>query len=205
MIIKNLFSGSGAINFVFIGLGNPGREYEFTRHNMGFLVIDRIAEKWNVDIRRLKYKSLFGEFKTKDFKTLLVKPQTYMNLSGQAVKSFTNFYKLPLENLMVIFDDLDLPFGEIRIRESGGSSGQKGMRSIIENLATQDFPRMRVGIGRPRGRRDPADFILDTFTKVESLSLDLVLDSCADAVEVFIRYGIEKAMTLHNHSAIEND
>ena len=128
-----------------------------------------------------------------------------MNRSGRAVQSIANFYRVPISQIMVIFDDLDLPFGEIRIRESGGSSGQKGMESILQSLSTQDFPRMRVGIGRPTGKQDPADFILDQFKPKEKKSLDLLVVTCVEAIETFLDDGIDQAMTRYNRSIFENE
>lgn len=192
-------------NYLFAGLGNPGQEYEFTRHNIGFMVIDRLAERWDSPVRKYKDQALLGIHKTEQFRAILIKPQTYMNRSGRAVRSLAKFYKVADFHIMVIFDDLDLPFGEIRILESGGSSGQKGMESIIHTLGTRNFPRMRVGIGRPPGRQDPADFILDEFKPSERKSLDLLLDTCADAIVTFLEEGIEKTMTRYNHSVFENE
>jgi len=189
--------------FLFIGLGNPGREYDQTRHNIGFLVIDRFAERWNVRVEKYRYKSLMGEYRQEYFKAILVKPQTFMNNSGQAVRSFFNFYKPPLSQVLVIYDDLDIPFGTIRIRQDGGSGGQKGMKSIIEHLGTDDFPRMRVGIGRPPGKMDSTDFILDKFRPKEQVDLDIILNYCADALDVFIKDGIEMAMTSFNKNILD--
>lgn len=191
--------------YLIIGLGNPGRDYECTRHNIGFLVIDHIALRWNVRVSRYKHKALVGKKKTETYSVMLVKPQTYMNLSGVAVKALVDFSKPSLANILVIFDDLDLPFGEIRIRQSGGSSGHNGMRSIIEKLGTLEIPRLRVGVGRPRGKKDPADFILDQFANQEQKDLPLIIDFCAHAVETFIQSGIAQAMTEFNHSVLKDD
>jgi len=192
-------------NYLFAGLGNPGPEYELTRHNIGFMVIDRLAERWDSPVRKHKYHAVYGLYNAEKFRAILIKPQTYMNRSGRAVKSFANYYQIPESRILVIFDDLDLPFGEIRIRKSGGSSGQKGMESIIQSLGTQNFPRMRVGIGRPPGKQSPADFILDEFKQRERESLDLLLDTCADAILTYLSDGIDKAMTRYNHSIFENE
>lgn len=192
-------------HFLFIGLGNPGREYARTRHNIGFLVIDQLADHWKTNIGKYKYKSLMGEYREDSFKAILVKPQTFMNNSGQVVRSFSNFYKPPLSQVMVLFDDLDLPFGTIRIRQNGGSSGQKGMKSIIEHLGTEDFPRMRVGIGRPPGKMDSVDYILDRFKPIEQEDLSILLNYCVDAIEIFIRDGIEKAMTNYNKNILDGE
>ncbi|MBM3136990.1 MAG: aminoacyl-tRNA hydrolase [Chloroflexi bacterium] len=190
-------------HFLFVGLGNPGREYAQTRHNIGFLVIDRLAQHWNTRVEKYKYKSLMGEYRNDGYRATLVKPQTFMNNSGQAVRSFFNFYKPPLSQTMVIFDDLDIPFGTIRIRHEGGSGGQKGMKSIIEYLGTEGFPRMRVGVGRPPGKMDSADFILDKFRPAEQVDLDIILNYCVDAIEEFINDGIEKAMTSFNKNILD--
>ncbi len=192
-------------HYLFVGLGNPGREYAQTRHNIGFLVIDQLANRWNTRVEKYKYKSLMGEIRGDTDKRILVKPQTFMNNSGMAVRSFVNFYKPPLSQVMVIFDDLDLPFGTLRIRESGGSSGQNGMKSIIAHLGTEDFPRMRVGIGRPPGKMDSADFILDKFRPTELEDLSIILNHCADAVEMFMKDGIEKTMTLFNKNILNGE
>jgi PTH1 family peptidyl-tRNA hydrolase len=191
--------------FLLVGLGNPGREYENTRHNIGFLAIDQIAFKWGVTVGKYKHKSVYGEYRFGDKKIILVKPQTFMNLSGGAVRSYFQFFKPPLSQLLIIFDDLDLPFGAIRIRKEGGSSGQKGMKSIIQQLGTEDFPRMRVGIGRPPGRMDTADFILKKFKSSENQDLEFVLGKCADAVECFIENGIDAAMNRFNGGTLENE
>jgi PTH1 family peptidyl-tRNA hydrolase len=191
--------------FLFIGLGNPGREYTQTRHNIGFLVIDRLAHRWSVNVEKYKYKSLMGETRGMAEKRILIKPQTFMNNSGTAVRSFVNFYKPPFSRVMVIFDDLDLPFGTLRIRESGGSSGQNGMKSIIAHLGTEDFPRMRVGIGRPPGKMDSVDFILDKFRPSELEDLDIILNHCTDAIEMFIKDGIDKTMTFFNKNILNGE
>lgn len=198
-MFRNLFHPKEMEKYIFIGLGNPGKDYAETRHNVGFMAIDRLADHWNVSASRLKHKSLVGEYRSSAFRAVLVKPQTYMNRSGFAARQFIHFYKTPLSQVMVIFDDLDLPFGTVRIRQSGGSSGQKGVKSIIEQLGTEDFPRMRIGIGRPPGKVDSVDFILDEFKPVERDDLEIILKNCVDAIEVFIHDGIEKAMTLYNN------
>lgn len=205
MIFKKFAALTHVNHYLIIGLGNPGREYEMTRHNIGFLAVDRLAKRWGVEVSKYKFKALLGEYRKPREKVVLVKPQTYMNLSGNAVRSFIQFYKSQNEQVLVIFDDLDLPFGSIRIRKSGGSSGQKGMKSIIEQLGTEEFPRIRVGIGRPPGKMDSVDFILNKFRNSESTDLDFILDQCADAVECFIKDGIETAMNRFNGSVLDNE
>jgi peptidyl-tRNA hydrolase, PTH1 family len=205
LIFKKLTAFTHVNHFLIIGLGNPGREYELTRHNIGFLAIDRLAERWDVNVSKYKSKALIGEYRKSHEKVVLVKPQTYMNLSGNAVRSVYQFYKLPIEQLLVIYDDLDLPFGFIRIRKSGGSSGQKGMKSIIEQLGTEEFPRIRVGIGRPPGKMNSVDFILNKFKSLENKELSIILDTCADAVECFIEKGIDAAMNRYNGSVLDDE
>jgi len=205
VIFKKLAALTHLNHFLIIGLGNPGREYEQTRHNIGFLVIDRLAERWGVEVNKYKFKALLGEYRKPHEKMVLIKPQTFMNLSGNAVRSFYQFYKPPLEQVLVIFDDLDLPFGSIRVRNSGGSSGQKGMNSIIKQLGTEEFPRIRMGIGRPPGKMNSVDFILNKFKSFENKDLDLILDKCADAVECFIENGIETTMNRYNGSVLDNE
>jgi len=203
MIFRKLLKREQRNHFLLIGLGNPGREYANTRHNIGFLVIDRLSERWGMRVEKYKYKSLVGEYRGDGFKVILVKPQTFMNNSGMAASSFYRFYKPPLSQLLVIFDDLDLPFGTIRIRQSGGSSGQKGMKSIIAQLGSEDFPRMRVGIGHPPGKMDSVDFILNNFKAKDQEDLDFVLNRCTDAAVTFIGEGIEKAMTWYNGNSLD--
>jgi PTH1 family peptidyl-tRNA hydrolase len=192
-------------HYLIVGLGNPGRDYEMTRHNIGFLVLDRLAKRWGVEINKFKFKALMGEYRKPHEKVVLIKPQTFMNLSGSAVRSFIQFYKPTNEQVLVIFDDLDLPFGSLRIRKSGGSSGQKGMKSIIEQLGTEEFPRIRVGIGRPPGKMKSEDFILNKFRTLEISDLDLILDKGANAIECFLTDGIEAAMNRFNGSVLENE
>lgn len=191
--------------FIIFGLGNPGREYELTRHNIGFIAVDKLSIAWRIELSRVKYKSLVGEGKVGDGKVILAKPLTYMNRSGNAVRSFMNFYKITPDRILVIHDDMDLPFGSLRIRSSGGSAGQRGMQSIISAIGTQDFARLRVGIGRPPGRMDPMDYVLKKFSKKDQEDLDFVLNAITSAVETLIADGIEKAMTLYNHSVLDDE
>jgi PTH1 family peptidyl-tRNA hydrolase len=188
--------------FLMVGLGNPGREYHDNRHNAGFMAIDRISERFNIKLSRMQCQALVGTGTAGSVKLILAKPQTFMNLSGQAVGGLVRFYKTPLNQLLVINDDMDLPFGEIRLRPGGGSAGQKGMGSIIERLGTQTFPRMRIGIGHPGGRRDTADYVLGDFTNAEQDVLNQVMTEAADAAVDFLEKGLEYAMTHHNRQPI---
>src|SRR6266496_6542649 len=187
-------------SFLLIGLGNPGREYQNNRHNFGFMLMDRIAVR--IDARGLKVqsKAIVTSGMYQDRKLILAKPQTYMNLSGQAIQGLANFYKLPLENLLVAHDDLDIPFGTIRMRPGGGPGGQKGVASTIAQLGTKDFARLRLGIGRPPGKMDPSAFVLQNFSRDESKILSEILDHAAEAALEFVMNGLDKAMNKYNGS-----
>jgi PTH1 family peptidyl-tRNA hydrolase len=146
--------------YLIVGLGNPGREYKDHRHNFGFMLVDRLCVRLNARGMKVQSRAIVISTKHNEQKLILAKPQTYMNLSGQSVQGLLRFYKLPLDHLLVAHDDLDLPFGTIRLRPGGGPGGQKGVGSIIQQLGTQDFPRLRMGIDHPPGRMDPADYVL---------------------------------------------
>ena len=184
--------------FLLIGLGNPGREYRDTRHNFGFMLIDRIAVRLNARGMKVQSKAIVTNAMYEDRKLILAKPQTYMNLSGQSVQGLVHFYKIPLTNMMVLSDDLDIPFGTIRIRAAGGPGGQRGLSSVIESLGTKDFPRLRLGIGRPPGRMDPANFILQNFSRDEMKSISGILDAGADATLEFVSKDLNAAMNKFN-------
>ena len=188
----------GKVIFLLAGLGNPGREYHNTRHNVGFLLIDRLSAKLGTSLNRMQSHALTSLVTDGDQKIVLVKPVTYMNLSGQAIAGIMKFYKIPTDRLMVVHDDIDLPLGTLRIRPGGGSAGQKGVASTIERLGTEDFARMRIGIGRPPGQKMAADYVLLPFTKSEQETLAFVLDRGADAALTFIRSGLDAAMNQYN-------
>jgi PTH1 family peptidyl-tRNA hydrolase len=184
--------------FLLAGLGNPGREYANTRHNFGFLLIDRIAVRLNARGMKVLSKAIVMDARYEEHKVILAKPQTYMNLSGQSVQGLAHFYKIPFTNLMILSDDLDLPFGTIRIRASGGPGGQRGLSSILEKLGTKDIPRMRLGIDRPPGRMDPADYVLQNFSRDEAQILSETLERAADAALEFVAHGLDAAMNKFN-------
>ena len=184
--------------YLLIGLGNPGREYRETRHNLGFMLIDRIVVRLNARGMKVQSKAIVTTAAYEDRKLILAKPQTYMNLSGQSVQGLVHFYKVPLTNLMVLSDDLDIPFGTIRIRAAGGPGGQRGMSSVIERLGTKEFPRLRIGIGRPPGRMDPSDYVLQNFSRGEMKTLSEILDHAEKAVFTFVVDGLNKAMNDFN-------
>ena len=184
--------------YLLIGLGNPGREYKDNRHNIGFMLIDRLAVRLDARGMKLQSKAIVTSGLYEERKIILAKPQTYMNLSGQSVQGLLHFYKIHSENLIVAHDDIDLPLGTIRIRPGGGAGGQRGMASTIEYLGTKDFPRLRLGIGRPPGRMDPKDYVLQDFPKDEQKLLSDILDRGADAALTFVTDGLNKAMNLFN-------
>jgi len=186
--------------FLLIGLGNPGREYRDNRHNVGFMLIDRITVRLNARGMKVQSKAIVLNTIYEERKLILAKPQTFMNLSGQSVQGLAHFYKVPYTNMLVLSDDLDIPFGTIRIRASGGPGGQRGMASIIEKLGTKDFPRLRIGIGRPPGRMDPAAYVLQNFSRDEMQTLSEVLDHGTEAVFAFVTHGLNKAMNEFNGS-----
>ena len=186
--------------FLIVGLGNPGREYRNNRHNIGFMVLDQLAGKLDTSFSKMKMNALMTAVRYKGYRIILLKPQTYMNLSGKAVSSFIRFYKLPLENLLVVYDDVDLPFQTLRMRPDGGDAGQKGVRSIIQELGTKDFPRLRVGINRPPGRMSVSSYVLLNFSDQETEPLPFLLDQAADAILAFIDLGLNQAMTTYNQS-----
>ncbi len=184
--------------YLLIGLGNPGREYAGTRHNFGFMLIDRLAVRLNGRGMKVQSKAIVMDARFEEHKLILAKPQTFMNLSGQSVQGLVHFYKIPLTNVMILSDDLDLPFGTIRIRASGGPGGQRGLSSILERLGTKEVPRMRLGIGRPPGRMDPADYVLQNFSRDDMQSISEILDRAADATLEFVINGLNAAMNKFN-------
>lgn len=184
--------------FLLVGLGNPGREYHETRHNVGFMVMDRLAAKLNTRFTRLQSKALVANAFAEENKIILAKPQTFMNLSGQAVQSLVHFYKLSLSNILIAHDDLDLPPGTIRLRPDGGSAGQKGMNSILERLGTDEFPRLRLGIGHPPGRMQAPDYVLQKFSQAELSVISETLDRAVEAALAFVIEGLDMAMNKYN-------
>jgi len=184
---------------VIIGLGNPGPEYRKTRHNVGFWVVDVLAQRWGIRLSRRAFLSLTGDGQLKGEKVLLVQPETYMNRSGETAIRIRDFYRLELSDFVVVHDDLDLPLGRVRVkRGGGGAGGNRGVASLIAAFGSKEFVRIKVGIGRPPGRQDPADFVLQPFTPQEEASILPAVDNAADAVEMWISDGIEKTMAAVN-------
>jgi PTH1 family peptidyl-tRNA hydrolase len=191
-------------HYIIIGLGNPGREHIGTRHNVGFVLIDRLAIRLAARGMRLQSDALVTTASHEGRKILLAKPQTYMNLSGRSVQGLAHFYRSPLEHILVAHDDLDLPLGTLRLRPGGGPGGQKGVASTIEMLGTKEFSRLRIGIGRPPGRMNPAAFVLQEFARDEMESVSEVLDRAAQAALAFVIDGIHSAMNRFNRESTEN-
>ena len=183
--------------YIIVGLGNPGKKYENTRHNMGFIAVDLLAEKYGIKVDKIKFKALVGEGRIAGQKGLLVKPQTYMNLSGQSVMEVMNFYKEDIENLIVIYDDIDIPTGTIRLRKKGSAGTHNGMRNIVYLLQEDGFPRIRVGIGS-ESKVDLIHYVTSGVTKKEKDLLEDALTRAADAAACIVEKGIEKAMNEYN-------
>ncbi len=179
-------------------LGNPGREYAFTRHNLGFMVLDKFATDRSLSFSREKFKSQIASGPVMGEKIVLVKPQTFMNLSGEAVGRFVRFYDLQLSDLLVVYDDIDIPFGRIRLRRFGGPGGHKGMKSIIEHMGTDAFPRIRVGIRGDSPVADLSDYVLSRFTSEEEAELGGIVQIACDAIEAVLTGPIETAMDRFN-------
>lgn len=182
---------------IIVGLGNPGKDYKDTRHNIGFMVLEELASRYTVEKQESRFDAIIGHVRIGSEKVLLVKPLTYMNLSGKAVQPLMHWFKLELEDLMVVYDDMDLPMGSLRIRASGGTGGHKGIASISERLASKDFARSRIGIGRPE-IGEPAAWVLGKFSSDEKEQIQLVVKNAADALERWVKMGIIEAMNTYN-------
>lgn len=184
--------------FLIVGLGNPGKEYTDTRHNVGFRVLDELARRYGLAFGKKERKAVVATGMIHGKKVILAKPQTYMNLSGEAVRALVDFYKVESDHILIISDDIDIPLGTVRVRKSGGAGGQGGMKSIIQHLGTQEFNRLRFGVSRPPGKMQAKDYVLGAFQGDEAILASQVLDRAADAVETWLRDGVELAMTRHN-------
>ena len=193
--------GGNSDTFVIVGLGNPGDEYAKTRHNMGYRAVDVIAADNSIDIRKSKFHSVIGQGRIGGRKVILVKPETYMNRSGTAAREAAMYFDVPSENLIIIYDDVDLPTGSIRIRKSGGAGTHNGMKSVVSELGTKDFPRVRIGVGAASSDEDLTDRVIGKVPKEEQALLDKAAGDAAKAAEDIVRSGIEIAMSRHNHVA----
>jgi PTH1 family peptidyl-tRNA hydrolase len=186
------------VQLLLVGLGNPGRKHAGNRHNAGFIFADSLAKRLGIKIGKVRCDSLVGDGRAEGKRVILAKPQTFMNESGRAVSCLMRSYAVEPERLLVVFDDLDLPLGELRLRPAGGSSGQHGMESIIERLSVTEFARLRIGIGRPPGRMEPADYVLEDFTAQEHELMGTTLERGVECLQALLARGLEEAMTLCN-------
>ncbi|KGK89246.1 MULTISPECIES: aminoacyl-tRNA hydrolase [unclassified Clostridium] len=183
--------------YLIVGLGNPGREYEHTRHNVGFDSIDKISSRYNIDLNRTKFKGMYGEGFINGEKVILLKPLTYMNLSGESVGEIANFYKIKSENIIVIYDDVDLEVGRIRIRKKGSSGGHNGIKSILYHLVNEDFTRIKLGVGK--AERDMISHVLGKFNVEDREKVEGVLNCTLDIVDTIIKEGADSAMNKYNN------
>ena len=190
---------------VLVGLGNPGKKYEGTRHNVGFEVVAELACRHGGAKPKVKFEAEIAELVVASQKLLLVAPQTFMNASGRLVRQLADFFHVAADDFLVICDDINLPLGQLRIRRSGSSGGQKGLENIIQHLGTQAVPRLRIGVDRPEAGRDSADYVLERFRKSEQASVDKAVRTAADAVAVWVAEGIDQAMNRYNIGCKNND
>ena len=204
-LFKQIESGSagnlhGKLTWIVAGLGNPGLEYENTRHNAGFLTMEELAKQCGVKLDQMKFKSDCGEAMLGEVRCLLMKPTTYMNLSGDAIAAAANFYKIPPEQVLVIYDDISLPPGKLRLRRKGSAGGHNGIKSIIAQLGTEEFPRIRVGVGaKPNPQYDLADWVLSKFSEEDMKALQPALERAADAAKKIVSGDMNGAMNLYSH------
>lgn len=199
MIFRKNKEFSSNFDYMLVGLGNPGTKYENTRHNAGFICLDVVAEKYGVKINKLKFKSLMGEGRIEGKRCLFLKPQTFMNLSGEAVRDAASFYKIPPEKILVIFDDISLDPGKLRIRRKGSDGGHNGMKNIIYHLNSNEFPRIKVGVGaKPNPEYDLADWVLSRFSQSEAKEMKKAAENVVGAVEIMVTGDIDKAMSRYN-------
>lgn len=186
------------IMFVIAGLGNPSKEYDRTRHNVGFAVIDALADKYGIDVSERKHRAFCGRGAIEGQKVILVKPQTYMNLSGESIRSVTDYYKVGADEIIVVYDDISLAPGQLRIRQKGSAGGHNGIKNIIAHLGTQEFPRIKVGIGAKPPRMDLADYVLSRFSQGEQKLMDEAFREAAEAAVMMMTEGTDRAMNVFN-------
>lgn len=184
--------------YLIVGLGNPEEDYSKTRHNMGFNAVNKIATQYGIEISKKKFDGLYGEGIIENQKVILLKPQTYMNLSGKSIAQVVNFYKIPLENICVIYDDMDVMPGQIKIRKKGGAGSHNGMKSVIEELQNEDFARIRVGIGKPEFKDDMINYVIGAISEEEQKNLDEGVTKAKEAMIEILKNGIDKAMNEFN-------
>jgi len=186
--------------YLFVGLGNPGRKYRLNRHNIGFMVLDALAKEIGASFTRHQSQALITKGRLDGSRVVLAKPQTFMNLAGPSVAALARYYRVPPSSLVVVFDDLDLPPGKVRLRGAGSSGGHRGMESVIASIGEDAIPRLRLGIGRPPGRMDPADYVLEDFSADELEDIRSGVDRAVACLQEFVRNGVDRAMTKFNPS-----
>lgn len=184
--------------YLIVGLGNPGRRFRNSRHNIGFMLVDALAREMDVAFSRHQHQALLTDGRLEGARVFLAKPQTFMNLVGTSVGPLARYYRIPTESVVIVFDDLDLPLGNTRLRGEGGSGGHRGVESILGALGSERVPRLRLGIGRPPGRKDPADFVLEDFGDDEEDLVDGLIDRGVACLRTFVRDGLERAMSTFN-------
>ena len=190
--------------YLILGLGNPGRRYQFTRHNIGFMVLEKIAAQWEVDLKQKSFDALWNRGKIAGINVLLAMPQTYMNLSGNAARKLLAYFKMDISNLIVIHDDLDLPFGKLRLKTGGGDAGHKGLKSITTCLGSADFMRVRMGIGKPSDKSRVEDYVLERFGSEEAAMLQQIIQLASEAATEIVLSGMQKAMVKYHTKNIRN-
>lgn len=184
--------------YLIVGLGNPGRNYVDTRHNVGFMTIDRIANKHNIEVIKSKHNALIGEGNINGERVILMKPMTFMNESGRAIIDCVRFLKIPIDNIIVICDDIDIPFGTVRVKKKGSAGTHNGLKSIINHTKDQNFPRIKISVGKKPAYMDLANFVLSRFSNDEKKVLDLQIDDAVEATELIIKSGVDEAMNKLN-------
>lgn len=183
---------------LIVGLGNPGREYANTRHNIGFRAIDQLSQQYSIPLNQKKHKAIYGSGYIEGLKVILAQPQTYMNLSGESVRELVDFYKIEPEDVIVIFDDISLPVGQLRLRKKGSAGGHNGIKNIIAHLGSQDFPRIKIGVGEKPAGWDLKDHVLGAFSKEDEPLVKESIENAADACKIMLTDGIESAMNIYN-------
>jgi PTH1 family peptidyl-tRNA hydrolase len=199
--IERLLQLRGKLLKLIVGLGNPGRKYQYNRHNVGFMIVDKFAEKYGIELSIKKKKAVFGRGKCNGQDVVILKPQTFMNLSGEAVLYLASFFKIKTNDIIVIFDDTELPFGKLRIRKGGGSGGHNGVKSLINSLKSEDFPRLRFGIGRPDSdsEQDLCEYVLEDLTPEEKSAFAVESEKAVEALYVMLTQSIDEAMNRFNN------
>jgi PTH1 family peptidyl-tRNA hydrolase len=190
--------------YMIVGLGNPGREYADTRHNIGWAALDELAKRYNITFDETQHKAILAKATIRGERVLIVKPQTYMNLSGQAVQPLASFYKVDPDRILVVNDDMDIDFGALRLRKKGSAGGQKGLGDILKRMGTQEIARLRIGIGRPPGKMPAKAWVLRKFEGDDAITAARVAERAADAIETWLASGIEVAMSHHNSATVDD-